>query len=107
MSTSSSAIFSGQSTYSADFQQVLTRAVGIASLPLQGMQSDVSKLQAEQQALGGLQSQFTGIQNALQSIGTVMNGSFTSVSTQPLSVASSVSAGALAGTYTVQVDDPG
>jgi flagellar hook-associated protein 2 len=107
MATSPSAVFSGQSSYSADFQQVLTRAVGIASLPLQAMQSDVSKLQAEQQALSGLQSQFTGIQNAIQAVSAAVNGSFTSVSSQPQSVAASITSGALAGTYKIQVDDPG
>ena len=35
MASSSSAIFSGTSRFSADFQQVLNRAVAIASLPVQ------------------------------------------------------------------------
>ena len=43
--------FSGSSTYSSSFQQVLTRAVDLASLPMQQVQNDVSDLQSKQSAL--------------------------------------------------------
>ena len=35
MATSSSAVFTGSSTYSSDFGSVIDRAVAIASLPIQ------------------------------------------------------------------------
>ncbi len=46
MSSSATPItFSGSSTYSADFQSVITRAVSLASLPMQALQSDVVDIQ--------------------------------------------------------------
>ena len=56
MSTSSTSGFTGGSTFTADFQQVITRAVGIASLPMKQLQQEQLKFtdqQTELQSLGG------------------------------------------------------
>ena len=48
MGTVSSPGFQGHSQYANDLQQVLTRAVSIAALPLQQLQNQQSTLTAQQ-----------------------------------------------------------
>src|SRR5579863_7320592 len=103
----SSPVFNGQSSFSSDFQTMLTRAVSVASLPLQALQSDVSTITTQQQALTSLESQFTGVQAALQQVASAMQGSFTAQSSEPSAVSASVTTGALAGTYSIEVDSAG
>ena len=98
--------FQGQSKYASDFQQVLSRAVAIASLPLQQMQNQLSTLTAQQSSLSSLQSTFGSLQTAIQNIGSSA-GAVTAASSSPQSVSASASSGALPGTYTIQVDSLG
>lgn len=99
--------FSGSSTFSSSFQQVIARAVGIASLPLQELQTSVSTLSSQQAALSGLYANFGGLQSAVQALSSAKNGSVTAqVSTASVLTAIATST-ALPGTYTIQVDDPG
>jgi flagellar hook-associated protein 2 len=107
MATSSSAIFSGQSSYSADFQQVLTRAVSIASLPMQLMQNTVTTITGQQQELSSLQSAFTTLQVDIAAVATAAQGSATAQSSQPSAVQASTSSGAMSGTYSIEVDTIG
>ena len=100
------ATFSGTSTYSSSFQQVLTRAVGIASLPIQEMQVDVNTLSSEQSTYAGLAAVFGQLQNALLGINDAQTGnSATSSNTSVLTAGASQTA--LPGTYTVTVDNMG
>src|SRR6185437_857296 len=107
MGSSSSAVFSGQSSFSADFQQVLTRAVAIASLPMQAMQNAEAKLLAQQQAINGLQSNFSSLQNAFAAVATNSSGTVTAQSSQGSAVVATTTAGALSGTYSIEVDSIG
>jgi flagellar hook-associated protein 2 len=109
MSTSTVApvTFNGSSTYSSAFQQVITRAVGIASLPMQSLQTDVTNLNSEQTTLTGLGSDFEALQSALQAIGSVAAGTPTAQVSDPTAISATASAGALPGTYSIQVDDVG
>lgn len=100
--------FTGQSTYSAQFQQVIDKAVQIQEIPLDGMadqantdQSRQSALQSLDQALATLQSAVTGLQNAVGSQALSANASDTSVA--------SVSLGpdATTGVYQLEVDSLG
>ena len=50
--------FNGSSTYSSAFQQVITRAVGIASLPMQSLQTPVTTLTSQQSSLSALGTDF-------------------------------------------------
>ena len=99
--------FSGSSTYSSSFQQVITRAVAIASLPLQSLQQSVSSLTSQQSALSTVGANFTALQSAIQALGSATGGSPTAQVSDPSAVTAGASAGALPGTYTIQVDDPG
>jgi flagellar hook-associated protein 2 len=111
MATSASPIsiptFSGSSTFSSSFQQVLTNAVEQASLPIQQMQNDVTDLTSQQSALSQLESTFESLSSALQDIGSAASGSpSASVSDQSV-VSASATSSALPGTYSIQVDTMG
>jgi flagellar hook-associated protein 2 len=109
MSTTSTApvTFSGSSTYSSSFQQVITRAVGIASLPEQTLQNTVSNLNSQSSAVTSLNTTFIALQSDLQSLDGASAGTPSAQSSDSASVSATAAAGALSGTYTIQVDDPG
>ena len=108
MSSVSQPVFTGVSSYANDLQQVITRAVNIASLPLQQAQNELTTFQAQQSSLNGLNTAFTTLQAAVQNLTTAIgSGSYAGTSSDPSSVGVSVSSGALEGTYTVAVSDPG
>ena len=102
MGTVPSPSFQGQSKYASDFQQVLTRAVAIASLPLQGLTNEVSTLTAQQSALNSLSSTFTSLQTAIQNLGAAAT-SVQAVSSNSSEITASATNSALPGTYTVSV----
>ena len=106
-SAASTITFNGSSSYSSSFQQVLQRAVSIASLPLQAMQTSVSTLQGQQSELTTLQSSFTTLQNDIQNISTAAQGSLTASVSNGAVVSASASSSALPGTYTIEVDNIG
>src|ERR1035438_8203443 len=99
--------FSGSSTFSSSFQQVLQRAVAIASMPLQAMQNSVATFQGQQSALTTLQSGFSVLQNDIQSISTAATGSMTASVSDGTVVSATASSSALPGTYSIEVDDMG
>lgn len=99
--------FSGSSSYAADFQTVLNKAVQRASQPMNAMETQLSNLASQESAIAGMQTTFGQLQTALRNIGTTAAGSPSVQSSDSSSVTASASAGALNGTYTIQVDDPG
>lgn len=108
MSTTTAPVFTGVSTYASDLQQVITRAVNIASMPLQQMSNQLQNMDSESTALKGLDSQFTALQTAIQNLDTALGPtSYSATSSDSSSVSASVTAGALEGSYTVTVNDPG
>src|ERR1041384_878175 len=56
------------SKYSSDLQQVLARAVAIASLPLTQLNGQLTTLQSRSTALTSLNGKFTALQSALQGV---------------------------------------
>ena len=102
MGTIPAAVFQGQSQFASDFQQVLTRAVSIASLPLQNLQNTLTTLNGQQSALSGLSGTFSSLQTALQNIGTAA-GAVSATSSDPTAVQANASSSATPGTYTVAV----
>jgi len=61
-------VFTGSSNFSADFQNVITRATAIASLPINLLNSDKSNLTSQADALTGIDGKFKTLQNAVQGI---------------------------------------
>lgn len=108
MSSSSSAIFTGSSQFSSDFQQVISRAVSFASLPMQQMQSEVTTLQAQSTELNTLSSDFSTLQSSLASLNSALGlSSYAATSSSNTVATASLSGTPSAGTYTVEVDGLG
>jgi len=99
--------FNGTSTFSSSFQQVLTRAVQTASLPMQQTQNDVTNSQNCQAELSSLQNTFQSLDTALQAIGTASSGAVSASVADPSVVSASATSSALPGTYSIQVDTVG
>jgi flagellar hook-associated protein 2 len=105
--SSSTPVFNGSSTYSSDFQQVLTRAVQIASLPLQQMQNTVNDLTNQASALSSLGSSFATLQAAMDAVQTAAQGNMAATVSNPGAVSASAGSKALPGAYTIQADSLG
>jgi flagellar hook-associated protein 2 len=101
------ATFSGTSTYSSSFQQVLTRAVQIASLPGLDLESTVGTLTNQETALTGLESAFSALETDIDSVNTAAKGGMSASVSDSSILSASASASATEGTYTVTVDDLG
>ncbi len=107
MSTSgTSALFNGSSRYSTDFQQIINRAVAIASLPMMQMQSQRQELSSRASALAALDNAFAGLQSAVSGLENARQAYATSLSDASIASAS-VTAGAMPGAYSFEVVDIG
>ncbi len=105
--TASSLYFTGISSYASDLQQVITRSVSIASMPLQLMESQLQSLSNQQSALNGLDSTFSALQNAIAGIGTALGPGSYSATSSSSAISASVSSAALEGSYSVDVTSLG
>jgi flagellar hook-associated protein 2 len=105
--TSSAVYFTGVSSYASDLQQVISRSVSIAAMPLTLMQNQLQTLTDQQSALSGLDSTFAALQTAIAKIGAALGPSSYSATSSSSAVSASVSSGALEGSYSVDVTDLG
>jgi flagellar hook-associated protein 2 len=107
MSTASTA-FTGASAFSGDFQDIITRAIKIRSLGIQALSAESAKIVARNAAAGSLDTVFASLQTAVTAIqdSTGVSSLSASVSTTGY-VQSALSAGALAGTYSIEVTSLG
>ena len=100
--------FTGVSSYASDLQQVITRAVNIAALPLQLMQNQLQKMSDQSTELSALDTKFSALRTAIQQLDSSLGvSSYSATSSDSSLVSASVSAGAAEGTYTIDVSDPG
>src|SRR4051794_25120872 len=108
MATSSSAIFKGSSAYSSDFANLITRAVSIASLPMQQLTIQKTNLTRQSDELTKLDTKFGLLQTAIQKVGTALGGAAyqTEVSADKV-VDVSVADGAQEGVYSINVSNIG
>jgi flagellar hook-associated protein 2 len=106
--SSTSAIFTGSSQFSNDFQQVISRAVAIASLPMQQIQTSVASLQSQSSELTTLNTSFTAIQTAINNVQSALGlGSYSGTSSVTTVASVSLSGTPSAGTYSLEVDGLG
>jgi len=106
--TTTTPTFSGQSQFAASLQQVITRAVGIASLPLQTDQVTLNSLDSRQTDLQDLDTDFANIQNSVNAIQTALTSSSLTSSVSDGSVVSAnIGSGATPGSYSIHVDTLG
>jgi len=107
-SSTPSGLFTGTSAYSSDLQQVISRAVAIASLPIQILQNQQTFLTGQSNALTSLDTDFTNLQGAVQGIANAMSGSsYQADVTEPNVVSATLSDGATQGVYAINVEDVG
>jgi flagellar hook-associated protein 2 len=108
MATTTSSIFTGGSSYSQDFQNIITRAKGIASLPISQLQADQATLSDQATALEGLDSKFKALQTAVEKISKSLSGAaFQADVSDTAKVSVNLSEGAMEGNYTVDVVSAG
>src|SRR4051794_4608587 len=72
--------FTGVSTFSSDFQQILDRAVSIAALPVKVLQNDQATLLNKKQALATIGSGVSALADAVRNLGEVGDASALTVS---------------------------
>jgi flagellar hook-associated protein 2 len=97
------ASFSGQSKYSQDFQNVLSRAVQLQALNLENLQRSQQDQSAKQAALQALDTKFTTLQQTLSTLTNATGLASLSASVSDSSSTISLSAGASPATYTLEV----
>jgi flagellar hook-associated protein 2 len=94
------------SQYSSDLQQVLSRAIAIASLPLTQLNNQLTTLQSRSTALDSLNGKFSALQTALQSVSNATTSTSAQVSDSSVITAQSDST-AQPGTYAIHVKGAG
>jgi flagellar hook-associated protein 2 len=107
-SSNPTGIFTGTSAYSQDFQNLIERAVAIATLPITLLNNQETALTNQSNELNTIDTKFTALQNALQGITDSMSGSsFSTTVSDPNSVSVSLSDGALEGVYSINITKAG
>jgi flagellar hook-associated protein 2 len=107
-SSTSPSTFTGSSAYSQDFQNVINRAVAIASLPINLLTAQQTTLNNQSAELTKLDTTFTALQTAVQGVQKAFSGSsFQSDISDPKSIGASLSDGATEGYYSINVDSIG
>ena len=100
--------FTGVSKFATGLQQVLSRAVGIASLPLNSLQAGLTNLNEHQAALQNLDATFSNLQQSINNLqSTVDSGVLSARISNGSVVSATVGNTAIAGSYSIEVDDLG
>jgi flagellar hook-associated protein 2 len=98
----------GTSSFAADLQASVTRALEIAALPMQALQADQTTISNQTSELNTLSGLFNTLETSLQSIGSGTGSSALQATVSDPSVATaSVTGSPLAGTYTIDVVNAG
>lgn len=88
--------FTGISQYSTDFQQILTRAVSIAQIPLLGLTNEQTTIDRQEATLGNLGSAVSNVTSSLQQIGSLGLGQALGASSTNSTVVTATATGATA-----------
>jgi len=98
----------GSSNFATDLEASVSRAIQIASLPMEQLEEDQSTISGQTTELSTLGNLFNSLQTALQGIGSGTGTSALQATVGDQSVVTAnVTGTALPGTYTVDVVDPG
>src|ERR1700682_3541857 len=104
MGSTTNTIFTGGSQFSADFQNVITRAVNIASLPIGQLNNQKTTLTNQSTALSSLDASFVALQSAMTGIANAFGGSSLQASISDTSkVGVALGSMAAEGTYSINV----
>jgi flagellar hook-associated protein 2 len=98
----------GSSTFATDLQNSVSRAIQIASLPMEILEGDQSVISGQTSELSTLGTLFGTLQTSLQAIGSGTGNSALAATVSDQSVlTASITGSALPGTYNVDVTDAG
>jgi flagellar hook-associated protein 2 len=104
MSTTSSAIFTGTSRFTNDFQQVIDRSVAIASLPIKQLTAHGAALTDQASAVSSLNAKFASLQAALTNLGNSTGLSSLTTTLSDSSIARvTLGSGAAPASYSLEV----
>jgi flagellar hook-associated protein 2 len=107
-SSRSSSYFNGTSSYSTDLQNIISRSVAIAELPIQLLSNQQTTLKNQSTELTTIDGLVTKLQTAIKSVDQAMSSSSFDASVSDSSLLSAtLSSGALEGDYSVEVKDVG
>ena len=107
-STNSTGIFTGTSAYSQDLQNVISRAVSIASLPIELLTNQQTELSGQATELTTLGKDFAAVQASIQAITDALGGSgMESTVSDPAVASVTVGDGASQGAYSIEVSSIG
>ncbi|MFN7994695.1 MAG: flagellar filament capping protein FliD [Bryobacteraceae bacterium] len=107
MSSSASSVFMGTSTYSQDLQNVISREVSIASLPITQLKNNLSDLTGQSSELQSLNTKFAALQTAVTNLSNIAGDALSLTSSDPEILQGSVGKGAAPNSYSVEVTDLG
>ncbi|MBV9267752.1 MAG: flagellar filament capping protein FliD [Acidobacteriaceae bacterium] len=94
--------FTGISQYSSDFQQILSRAVSIAQIPVMQLTNEQTQIDTEETDLGNLNTAVAAVGSALQTLGNLGSGGALSATTSDSNVVTATATGATApASYTI------
>lgn len=106
MGTTPSSLPASTSKYSSDLQQVLSRSIAIASLPLNQLNRQLTTLQSRSSALDAVNGKFSSLLSALQGVSDAAVSTLAQVSSSSVLTAQSSSA-ASPGSYAIHVVSAG
>lgn len=100
--------FTGQSTYSAQFQQIIDKAVEIQEIPLDGMADQADSDQSRLSALQGIDTALTTLQTDVTNLVSAVGSQALTPTVSDSSVASvTLGSGATSGVYQLEIDSLG
>jgi flagellar hook-associated protein 2 len=105
--SSTSSTFTGTSNYSSDLQNVISRAVAIAELPVTQLTNEQTALQSQYTELSTIGTDLTSLETAVSGVDAAVSGSYGATVSNPDLVSASVGSGAVAGSYSIEVDSAG
>jgi flagellar hook-associated protein 2 len=106
-SISSPIYFSGMSTYAQDLQNVITQQVQFASLPIQLLQNNENALARQVGELQTLSTKISAVQSAVSNLSNAAGNLLAASVSDPSVAQATLSSGALAGSYTLEVSNLG
>lgn len=94
--------FTGISQYSSDFQQILSRAVSIAQIPVMALTNQQTSILSQETTLGNLNTAVSSVGSALKALGNVGSGQALIGTSSDESVVSATATGASSpASYTI------
>ncbi len=108
MGSSSNVLFNGSSRYSQDLQNLVQRAVAIASLPITQLNSQKTQVTDRSNALSALDTKFQSLAASINNIESAFGwASYQATVSDPAKLSVTLGSGAAEGDYSVQIVNPG